>query len=338
MINKKILFLVKSEKTPSSRIRICDLMPFLEEKGIESEIEFIPKSFFARRKLFKKCAEFDLTVFQKRLFSRFEFRELRRNAKKLAFDFDDAVFLRNAAPSLNESDYISPTRRRRFRRVLRRVDFAVAANMYLADEAIRVASGTPVEIIPSSVDISDVQQKVDYKLSSSPVIGWIGSSVTQRYLDYIAPELCELRREKDFVLNVISDIEVSIPGLKINNIPWSLKNEICEIPKFDIGIMPLSSDPFSKGKASYKLLQYMAAGVPSVASSVGMNIDVAGKDEFAMLANSQEEFSATISLLIDNDQLRESLGKRAKWKIENEFSRKVIGERFAELMKSWVVE
>jgi len=331
-MNKKILFLVKSEKTPSSRIRIRELLPFLAEKGIESEIEYIPKSFFARRKLFRKCAEFNLIVLQKRLFSGLEFCELCKHAPQLAFDFDDAVFLHNASPSQDESDYISMTRKRRFKRVLNRIDFAICANRYLADEAVKIAPDTPVEIIPSSVDPDAMEQKNDYTLSSSPVIGWVGSRVTRRYLDYMAPALCELRKKMDFTLNVISDTEMTIPDLKIKNIPWSIENEISEIVKFDIGIMPLSSDPFSKGKASYKLLQYMAAGVPSVASAVGMNIDVAGKDEFAMLAGSSDEFTAKILQLLENDGLRESLGKKGRDKIDNEFSRKVVGKKFAEIL------
>ena len=323
---------MKSQKTPSSRIRFIELIPFFEERGIQVEFEYIPKSFFARRKLFKKCKDFDLIIFQKRLFSYFEFCELRRNATKLAFDFDDAVFLKNAAPSQNEDDYISKTRERRFRRICNGVDFAIVANSYLAEKCRIVAPNTPVEVIPSAVDILRISQKDEYALSSPPVLGWIGSQITHRYLEHIAPALCELRNKENFVLNVISDKELTLPGLDINNITWSQDSEICELRKFDIGIMPLSEDPFSRGKASYKLLQYMAAGVPSVASAVGMNIDVAGDNEFALLADSDDDFISAITKLLHNCELRKSLGEKARTKIENEFSKEVIGAKFGDLV------
>ena len=224
-MSKKIIFLVKSEKTPSSRIRVRDLLPYLEEKGLDIEIENIPKSFLARRKLFKKCADFDLTVFQKRLFSRFDFNMLRKNARKLAFDFDDAVFLRNAAPSEDESDYVSPTRRRRFRRILRKCDFVIAANQYLADEAEKLVPDTIVHIIPSSVDSDNIKAKDSYKLSSPPVIGWVGTKVNQRYIEFISSQLCELRDKRELILHVISDRELYISGLDIKNVEVNFSDD-----------------------------------------------------------------------------------------------------------------
>jgi glycosyltransferase involved in cell wall biosynthesis len=332
-MSKTILFLLKSQKTPSSRIRIAELLPFLDDRGIKAEIEFIPKSFFARRRLFKKCKEFDLTVFQKRMFSMFEFFELRKYARRLAFDFDDAVFMKNAAPSLKEADYVSRTRQIRFKRILTHIDFAIVANSYLADACRDTAPGTKVFILPSSVDMAGLEYKEDYTLASPPVIGWIGSKVTHRYLEHLAPALCELRRKREFVLNVISDKELNIPGLEVNNIQWSREVENCEIRKFDIGIMPLSEDPFSRGKASYKLLQYMAAGVPSVASAVGMNIEVAGENsEYAMLADTPDAFISAISELMESLELRTSLGKNGREKIVDKYSKEIIGAKFAEIM------
>ncbi len=337
MSQKKILFLLKSEKTPSSRIRFIELISYLAKRDVHVEVAYIPKSFFARRKLFKKCKKFDLTIFQKRLFSYLEFCELRRNAKQLAFDFDDAVFLKNAAPSQNNEDYISKTRERRFRRICNNVDFLIVANSYLAEKCKTVSPDTPVEIISSSVDIVRISQKVDYTLSSPPVLGWIGSQVTHRYLEHIAPALCELRKKHNFVLNVISDKELNLRGLSLNNIQWSKESEVCELRKFDIGIMPLSEDPFSRGKASYKLLQYMAAGVPSVASAVGMNIDVAGDNKYALLANTDEDFISAITTLLNSCELRQSIGEKARARIKNKFSKEVIGANFADLLVKWLI-
>ncbi len=189
-----------------------------------------------------------------------------------------------------------------------------------------------VEIIPSAVDILRILQKNDYSISSPPILGWIGSKVTHRYLENIAPALCELRKKKDFVLNVISDKKFVFSGLNLNNILWSKDSEVCELSKFDIGIMPLSEDPFSRGKASYKLLQYMAAGIPSVASSVGMNVDVAGSNEFALLADTDNDFISAINELLNSCELRKSIGEKARNKIENEFSKEIIAAKLADII------
>lgn len=332
----RVIFLVKSAKTPSSRIRIGDLVPYLEAAGIEADVEFIPKSFILRHKLFVKCAHYDLVVLQKRLFSWLEFCELRKNANRLAFDFDDAVYLKNAAPSENIPDYKSATRLRRFKRIIKAADLIIAANSTLATEAEKHIKREKIRIIPSSVNLKDLTGKIDFSLSSPPVIGWVGTKVTHRYLDYLAPQLCELSKNYDFILRVISDKEFQSKGIKVENIEWSLEGESCEIRKFDIGIMPLSKDPFSEGKASYKLLQYMAAGIPSVASAVGMNRDVAANDENAMLAENPDEFKEKLSLLLKDEKLRRKLGQNGRKLIEEKFSREVVGSNFAQIISDAV--
>jgi glycosyltransferase involved in cell wall biosynthesis len=333
-MKSNVIFLVKSEKTPSSRIRIANLLPFLVEEGIHADIEYIPKSFVERHKLFQRCAKYDMVLFQKRLFTWFEFCELRKNAARLAFDFDDAVYMKNRSPSANLADYKSATRVRRFKRIIKSVDLVIAANSVLASEAARYTKNSKIKIIPSSVDLKNISSKTDYSVSSPPVIGWVGSKVTQRYLDYLSPQLCELRKKHKFILRVISNQDYHYDGLDIENIEWSLENENCEIRKFDIGIMPLSSDPFSNGKASYKLLQYLSYGIPSVASAVGMNIDVADNEKNALLADSTDEFIEKLSTLIKSCELRRKLGVNGRKLIEKSYSQTVIGANFAKIIST----
>lgn len=329
----KIIFLVKSSKTPSSRIRIENLTLYLNEKGIKTDIVFIPNSFVQRMKLFNKCRKYDIVVLQKRLFSWFEFYELRRNSKVLAFDFDDAVYMKNRSPSASLAEYYSSTRQKRFKRIIKSSDFVITANKTLAKKAEEFSEKSNIYIIPSSVNLDGIEAKKSFSLSSTPSIGWVGSKITQRYLDLLAPQLCELRKKCEFKLKVISDKEYNYQGLDIENITWSLDSEKSEIGKFDIGIMPLSSDPFSEGKASYKLLQYMAAGVPSIASSVGMNIEVADDENGALLADDCDEFIEKIELLLkpESCELRKSLGEHGRKIIETSYSQKIVGDKFLKM-------
>jgi len=327
-----VIFLVKSQKTPSSRIRIHDLLPFLSDLGIRTEMEFIPKSFLKRHRLFKKCAAFDMVVLQKRLLAWFEFCELRKNAAVLGFDFDDAVYMKNKSPSTNLSDYKSRTRHRRFRRIVKTADLLFAANPILAEYSSKLTPHSKINIIPSSVNISNLKPKTNFKLSSPAVIGWVGTKVTQRYLDFIAPQLCELRKKHDFVLRIISDMDYQYDGLAVENIRWTPEGENCEISKFDIGIMPLSSDPYSEGKSSYKLLQYLSAGIPSVASAVGMNNNVADNSNSALLADNAEEFRDHLDTLLQDCDMRKKLGTNGRQLIEKEYSQEVVGAKFAKII------
>ena len=331
---KKILFIVKSMTTPSSRIRVMDLLPGLQEVGFICDVEYLPKSFSAKLALFRKCSCYDAVVFQKRLLSYFEYRSLRANAAKLVFDFDDAVHLRNAAPSSDPGDYESSTRYRRFKRMIAGADLVVAANSVLAGAADAAAPATNVAVIPSSVPVSSEFAKTDYALSDPPVVGWVGTSVTARYLDMIAPELAELRRRRPFVLRVVSNFEFAADGLEVDNVEWTLDGEYREIRGFDIGIMPLSDDPFSQGKSSYKLLQYMSCGVPSVASAVGMNVEAAGEGESAMLADSPRAFVDGLESLLDDGCLRERLGRTGLERVSAEFERGVVAAKLADTFNS----
>ncbi|MBN1863554.1 MAG: hypothetical protein JW808_01500 [Victivallales bacterium] len=333
-MKKRAIFLVKSEKTPSSRIRVCNLLPHLERRGVEAHVEYIPNSLTRRFVLFKKCADFDLVFLQKRLFSFFEFRELRRRSMLLAFDFDDAIYLKNKSPSEDFAEYQSATRKRRFKRTVKAADLVLLANKVLCDETLEYIPVRKIRIVPSAVDLSGLEVKRDYGLSSPPVVGWVGTRGTQRYLDYISGALRELRGRHDFVLRVISDQDYMSDGLQVENVRWSRESESLEISKFDIGIMPLSKDPFSEGKAAYKLLQYMACAVPSVVSGVGMNVEVAAGGEYALCAYGSGQFGRMLGELVENCEIRKRLGRDGRDLVEREYSTDVVGEKFADALMS----
>jgi glycosyltransferase involved in cell wall biosynthesis len=329
----KILFIFKSEKTPSSRVRGLDILPFLSESGLECESVFFPRAISAKLKLYSVLKSYDAVLLQKRLPSWLDFREIRKRSKRLIFDFDDAIFLKNAAPSSNLCDYESSTRMRKFKRVIEGVDEVVAANSFLAEAVKKIAPEKKVHIIPSPVSADKYEQKENYELSCPPVIGWIGTESTLRYLDMTADTFREIRKKKDFVLRIISDGEYSPAGIKVENIRWSLERQFCEIRKFDIGIMPLSPDPFSEGKSAYKLLQYLAAGVPSVCSPVGMNCDVAGNDEFALIAGSSAVFAEKILFLLENYEIRKRLGQKGRELIKERFDLPVVARQWEKILR-----
>jgi glycosyltransferase involved in cell wall biosynthesis len=329
----KVLFLLKSDKTPSSRIRVLDLVPELRKNGIDPDVEFLPDSFWERRRLFKKCGDYPVTVLQKRLLSIFDFRELRKNAKRLVFDFDDAIYCKNASCSSDPADYESSTRKGKFKRTVSGSDLVIAANGVLAGKVLELNRAVPVETIPSSVDAGAFTPKGDYNLSSPPVVGWIGTKSTLRYLEIISSAFTDLRSKMDFVLRIISNEPYRQEGINIEFVRWSLESQNTELGKFDIGIMPLSGDPFSEGKASYKLLQYLAAGVPSVCSPVGMNSEVAGNDEYCLTASDSGQFCLQMEKLLSNCELRRSLGRKGRHLVGEKYSVGVVAGNLASALK-----
>ena len=328
----KILFLIKSLKTPSSRIRAIDLVPELKKNEIDADIEILPDSFLKRARLFKKASSYPVVILQKRLLNYVELKILRKTANFLIFDFDDAIYHRNASPSTSLKDYISHTRERKFKRTVLCSDMVLAANNVLAKKVRKIDGEKPLAIIPSSINTVKLPVKNDYALSNPIVIGWTGTRSTLRYLEYILPSLKEVSKKHDFILNIIADKSIELPGINTRFIKWDEKGQFFEISQFDVGIMPLSQDPFSEGKASYKLLQYMAAGVPSVCSAVGMNNEVSENNEFCLKASGPSEFSSQIIKLIEDNDLREEMGLKGMRLVNEKYSLSQTARKLAAIL------
>ena len=329
----KVLFLLKSLKTPSSRIRILDIMPELEKLGIRCDYETFPRNIIKRYVLFRKCEKYDAVVFQKKLLNSIEFAILRKHSRFLVFDYDDAIYYKNASPSQEMKDYLSSTSERRFRRIIEKCDLVVAANRVLASKAGETTPDSKIRIIPSPVKIDEILSRSDTEIRGIPVIGWIGMKGNLTFIEYISDALRELRKKQDFVLKIISDNSIEIPGIKIEFVKWSLDAQNRKIRSFDIGIMPLSADPYSEGKAAYKLIQYLAAGVPSVCSPVGMNLDFCRNDEYAISAEKSEDFAEKILLLVKNCKIRAILSESGKKLVRERFDIGVVAKSYAEALK-----
>jgi glycosyltransferase involved in cell wall biosynthesis len=326
----KVLFIQKRVAAPSSRIRVTDLFPVLKALGIDPIAHSLPKSRLNRRKFLKSAREFDVVVIQKKMMSSLDFGLLRKNAKKLVFDFDDAVYCKDAACSTDVDDYHSTKKLKRFRRIIKKSDLIVAANNELASVAKRENGDQKgVLVIPSPVETGEVQTKDDYRISSPPVVGWIGSDENFRYLEFILPAFYQVYKKMRFELRVIANGVPKLPGIDIRFIPWNLKTQYSELRAFDVGIMPLSDDPFSRGKSAYKVLQYMASGIPSLCSSIGMNKELADGEQYCLGSNSFEEFAHQLLRLLENRELREKLGRNGRKLVEENYSVKVIGENLA---------
>lgn len=325
----KVLFLYQDKRMPSSRIRIFDLLPELGREGISVETEAYPRKLPEKLGLFKKLRSFDAVYLQKKLLMPLEARLLGRYARRLIFDFDDAIYYRDDSHASHDSS----SRRSKFRNITGCSDLVVAGNRILADYARRFNPN--VEIIPSAVETRSIPLK-DHELRNEPlVIGWIGGGGNLRHLATLSVVLSKLAQKHRFQVNIVSDRTLEIPGVKTNLIPWTLEGQAREVARFDVGIMPLPDNKWTEGKCGYKALQCMAAGIPPVVSDVGINREIVSDGAEGFVVSGEKAFYDALSALMTDESLRRTLGRNARRKADS-FSVGVVGKKLAGVLKTRV--
>jgi glycosyltransferase involved in cell wall biosynthesis len=156
---------------------------------------------------------------------------------------------------------------------------------------------------------------------------------TVRYLDAIAPVLRELQQEHGIRIRVIGDEHYRIPGADVDAVRWRAETEVEDLHAIDIGVMPLPDDEWARGKCGLKALQYMALGIPTVMSPVGVNSKIASGGS-ARLAESAADWSRVLTELIRDSGLRDALGRSGRARVEREYSTDVAAPRWAEALRS----
>lgn len=330
----KVLFLTKDEQTSSTRIRILNLLPFLKEAGIDAVSEPIANNKLKRVIQFAKGRNYDLVVLQKKLMPLVFIKILRFFSKKLLYDFDDAIYFKVDSWNVTDNQCRHLKRERRFINTVKVCDSVIAANNILRKKIKSLRPNLKVFVIPSAVETGDLPLKKDFKLSDQPTLAWIGTSNSQHYFNYILPALQEVYLKKPFVLNVISDKPVHLDGIDVQFSPWHVKGQYDELQKSDIGIMPLSPDPFSEGKSSYKLLQYMSCQVPSICSAVGMNIDVSNNDHYCLAAGNNKDFATKLLSLLEDEALRQDLALKGRKLVLEKFGQGIVATLLIKALRS----
>ncbi len=327
----KLCAIAKGVDIPSSRIRVHQMAPYLARHGIELVVFPFPKSFTEQRRLLDALGDADVVLVHKELPTFLKGLWLRRIRKPLVFDFDDAVFLRKR---LRKGTYFSHHRMRRFKRMLSIYDAVIAGNEFLAD-ACR-GGGLPLLVAPSPVP-TDVPRASERAPNAVPRIAWVGLKSNLLYVRQLAEPLRELAKRLDYRLVVISDGALdaqSMGGVPIENVAWTLEGQERELARCDVGIMPLELDsPWSKGKCAYKLLQYMAAGLPVVATKVGMNAEVVAHEQSGSLVETDAEWVAALERLLRDRELGLRMGSAGRARIERDFSYETIAANWAEFLR-----
>lgn len=264
-----------------------------------------------------RCRRFDLVLVHRESFpfgpAWFE-RLLATTGVPYAFDFDDAVFLPNASAANRRLAGLKSAGKTRG--VVASASLVLAGNDYLAEWAS--AYNPRVTVIPTTIDADHYQPRAR-EPASELRIGWSGSMSTIAHLRPIEPVLRTLQQERGIRIRVIGEPSYRLPGAHLESIAWHEQTEIEDLQPIDIGVMPLPDNDWARGKCGLKALQYMALGIPTVLSPVGVNNRIASGGA-AILASTLEDWYAALTRLLDNPSLRAEVGGRGRRKVEQEYS------------------
>lgn len=336
----KVLFLTSGPRVPSTRFRILQFLPALRRAGLRCTVRHShpPKyehygwlgwraSLAARRagrrlNLAEAAARrFDLAVIERELFDdgSLEFEQrLRGIVPRLLLDVDDGVFLRHPA---------------KYESLARICDGVIAGNEAIA--ARTRPFNEHVTVIPTSVDLDRYQPAAQGPRTGPIVMGWTGTSSNLEQLRIVAEPLRRLAESHAIELQVISDRPEPLRPTDFGRLPvrfvrWSLRREMAQLRPFRIGIMPLADSEWERYKCGLKLIQYLALGIPAVASPVGVNPQIIQTGENGFLADTAGEWETCLDRLITDSALRAHLGQAGRRTVESRYSVQVNAPRLIE--------
>lgn len=329
---RRVIYLVPSLAHVCVRHRVDVFIPALQTRGWYVEKWVIPRGLLQRLRCFWRLRRADVVVVVRKLFRRGQLKVLRWFARRVAFDFDDAIIYRDSS----RKDQLSRSRTQRFTNVMSAADRVIAGNEYLASLARRFG-GKPA-VIPTCVDEQRVTPAESRAAGGKVVIGWIGSHSTLMYLESLKRVFEELgkRYGASVALKVVCDTFPGPMGLEVVEKPWSLEEELEDLRSFDVGVMPLPEDVWTRGKCGFKLLQYMAAAVPVVASPVGVNREIVHDGENGFLADGRERWTEVLALLVEDVGLRQSMGMWGRLSLRGRYTVADWAGRYVELIEEVV--
>ena len=353
----KVLAIVHGlyDTSPSQRYRLEQWEPLLRERGVQityapfedeelhallykpglmgKKLRLVSGALSRRLSLVNNVRDYDLVYILREaallgppVFERL----IHQRRVPIVFDFDDAVFVSYKSPSNGYLSYLKFASKTKT--ICRMAAHVMAGNPYLADYARQV--NDRVTVIPTTIDTEKYKVLARGESSGPPVIGWTGSHSTVQHLDTLRGALKKLAQRESFRLRVIGTPAYECAAVDVEAMPWRANTELDDLSVIDIGVMPLPEDRWSKGKCGLKALQFMALGIPTVCSPVGVNSDIIQDGENGFLAGTEDEWVDKLSRLIRSHELRQRLGQAGRATVEQKYSAVTQSPRVYEIFKS----
>ncbi len=320
---------------PSARYRVRQLIPALQRNHIQikeyrSPISVYPpkqkllRPFWGAGVLLSRSAsvvagyQADVTLLQREMLSTLVSLEPFTKSPRV-LDVDDAIFLFREGRAAKKLAELS--------------EHVICGNEFLAEKFNQW--NKQMSIVPTAVDTTKyVPKKL---VTEKKIIGWMGTSGNFSYLYKIAPALEKiLTSRSDGVFRIVSDQRPEFNSKLdqfVDYIKWTPANEVEQLQSMTVGLMPLEDGEWERGKCSFKMLQYMACGVPTVVSPVGMNRQVLALGDSGFFANTETEWVDRISDFLDNEKLRTEFGSKGREVVEQHFSHEIIATKLTDVLK-----
>ncbi len=345
--------------SPGQRYRIEQWAPFLARQGVRLEFapfecanlnqrlyqpgqfgrkgRLIVQAMARRARLLSQVQHYDAVYIYREaaLLGPEVFEKLLAARVPLVYDFDDAIYLPASSQANEKLAFLkSPAKVARICTLATRV---IAGNKYLANWA--KMHNPNVSVVPSTIDLGLYNyEKFGPNARASktgpPLIGWSGSTTTIPHLNTIRGALQKLARIEPFLFRFIGPSDWSLEGVEVQNVRWKASTEALDLSALDVGLMPLPDEPWTRGKCGMKALQYMALGIATVASPVGVNKDIIRYGDNGFLASTEDEWLQVLATLLRDKAARARVGEAGRRTVEAEFSAQVQAPRVAELFLS----
>ncbi len=358
----RVLFLAmhRPERSPGQRFRWEQYLPYLRANGVECDVSFllsqeddrvfysgghaVQKAAIALRALDQRRLEtskhylerYDVVfVHREALFfgPPFGERRIAKSPARMVFDFDDAIWIHGISEANKWAGRLKFAEKTR--EIVRLADLVFAGNQYLADFS-RAEGARRVEVIPTTID-TDEYVPADRRREDGPIcIGWSGSTSTIVHFESAVPALEKLRaRLGDRIrIKVVGNDSYRSEALGVVGLPWRRDTELDDLREMDIGIMPIPDDEWSRGKCGLKGLQYMALGIPTVVSPVGMNAEMVTDGVDGFHATTDDEWVDKLTRLVEDGALRRRLGDAGRQTVLERYSVRSQRDRYLGLLRS----
>ncbi|WP_454764684.1 glycosyltransferase family 4 protein [Cupriavidus campinensis] len=348
----KVLLLTRYGRLgASSRLRMLQFLPWFREAGLEGESQALLgdamlackyrsggyqrgamiAAYGARIRSMVRRKHANLVWIEKEALPWFPATIERAMLRGVPYvlDYDDALFHNY---DLHRLGVVRRMLGRRIDSIMAGAALVTAGNDYLAQRA-RDAGAKWVEVVPTVIDLDryPVLPRTGHD-DAVPRIVWIGSPTTAAYLNALEAPLRRLAARHTFVLRVIG-AEVSMTGVDVECVPWTEESEVASIADCDVGIMPLRDSPWERGKCGYKLIQYMACGLPVVASPIGVNEQIVRDGENGFLADNPDAWENALETLLNDRTMCHVMGQAGRNRVEQEYSVQRVAPRLARLLK-----
>jgi len=348
-------------QAPSSRYRVYQYLPYLQANGINITVSrFIDSdeffkvlyqpgrtttkaAYFAKQTIRRfwdigRSRGFDAVFVQREALPfgpAIVEQMIARLGCPILYDFDDAIYLRRSSNANRWASWLKQPQKTA--KIIQASQHVIVGNQVLHEYASKYTK--QITLIPSSIDaefyqIRPPQCAAQKAQTHKPiVIGWVGSGTNLQYVAKLANVLRTLNAEHNIEVQIVGGT-VEMAGVNVVCRPWRLENELSDLQGFDIGIMPLADEPWTRGKGGFKAIQYMGVGLPVVASPVGINSEIVTHDVTGFLAKSDEAWHRSLTTLITDAALRTTFGLAGRKRVEERYCTAVNGPKLLQVLQS----